>query len=389
MKNKKSRKVNRVVEYKVNPYITLKLESGKTFIYVNGRRFIQCIRLILNIPKHDIPLYDEIDSIDEAAELYQKHIFQNRIIVADRILTPIINQKHDITPEQEFWGHCSNIQAWVEHEYDTRILKSNISFPLLRELTLAGDPLAKKVFKEEIALRLESGYPSVVQYLIEQGFIKHFTPFEFKTILDSTKLIENLSSNFQTLYKFLKSSVSKFPDVLKEILIKILKLPNGKNILIQSISEVVKTSLSRFTYQFLKSIRKALESLLGLPDLEQEKDVIDCISMIEVLIEKGIYRIPSPTDNFIPSPRPAAIPNQENIFQDLQYLHKLRHLQPRCSYCGKLIPKGLDTCDWCGHQKEDDEGGFYPYPFTPKPPGGAAGKAKRKVTVPIHAEQRI
>ena len=150
------------IEKEINQYITLKLVGGRTYIYVNGKRFIQCIRLILNIPKHDVHLYDEVDSIDEAAKLYSNQVFQNRI-VRGPMAAPIPNQNHDITSEQEFWGHCSNIQAWVEHDYDTRILMSNISFPLLRELAKAGDPVASKVFKEEIALRLESGYPSVVQ----------------------------------------------------------------------------------------------------------------------------------------------------------------------------------------------------------------------------------
>ncbi len=37
-----------------------------------------------------------------------------------------------------------------------------ISFPLLKKLTEVGDPLVIKVFKEEIAQKLESGYLSVV-----------------------------------------------------------------------------------------------------------------------------------------------------------------------------------------------------------------------------------
>ncbi len=38
-------------EFKVNGYITLKLEEGKTFIHIAGKKFMQCIRLMLNIPK--------------------------------------------------------------------------------------------------------------------------------------------------------------------------------------------------------------------------------------------------------------------------------------------------------------------------------------------------
>lgn len=69
----------------------------------------------------------------------------------------------DITPEEEFWGHCSNLQAWVENNYDTRLLHSNIAFPLLKKLTEAGDPNTNKVFKEEIARRFESGFMPVIE----------------------------------------------------------------------------------------------------------------------------------------------------------------------------------------------------------------------------------
>ena len=223
-------------EQEINQYITLKLENGRTFIYVNGKRFLQCIRLILNISKKDVHRYDEIDSIDEAAHLYSNHIHMNRIVRGAGAI-PVPGATHDITPEQEFWGHCSNIQAWVENNYDSRILMANISFPLLRQLTQAGDPVARKVFKEEIAQRLESGYPSVVQYLINQGYIRYLTPDEFKTILETTKFIEKISCQGKMLNRFLTSCVNKFPNLLEDILLKILMLPDGMNFLIASIKE--------------------------------------------------------------------------------------------------------------------------------------------------------
>ncbi|GAH27524.1 unnamed protein product, partial [marine sediment metagenome] len=71
--------------------------------------------------------------------------------------TPFTGTHYLITPEQEFWAHCSNLQTWAEHHYDTRLLHSNISFPLLRRLTEAGDPVAKQFFKDEIAERIKLG----------------------------------------------------------------------------------------------------------------------------------------------------------------------------------------------------------------------------------------
>ncbi|MHA1933339.1 MAG: hypothetical protein ACW96X_12400, partial [Promethearchaeota archaeon] len=149
-------------EYKINEYITLRLENKKTHVYVNGKRFLP---------------------FDKVVKIYKQSMLKNRIIEGTMDLRSRF-QNRILTPEQEFWEHCSNLQAWVEtflydNKYDTGVLMSNISFPLLKRLTDAGDPFAKKAFKKEIAQRLESGIPSVVQYLIIHLY--HFTSVEFKT----------------------------------------------------------------------------------------------------------------------------------------------------------------------------------------------------------------
>ncbi|MFX1257954.1 MAG: leucine-rich repeat domain-containing protein, partial [Promethearchaeota archaeon] len=95
-----------------------------------------------------------------------------------------------ISPETEFWGHCSNLQAWTENEYDTRLLHSNLAFPLLKKLTESGDPLAKKVFKEEIAKRFMKGHLSVSTYLIKEGYLFYLSKEEFESILDSKAFSE-------------------------------------------------------------------------------------------------------------------------------------------------------------------------------------------------------
>ena len=168
------------IEFKVNEYLTLKLESKQTNIYVGGRIFQQCKYLILNIPFDETRDYGEIDSIDEAAEILQGPLGARR------------THKSKIPPETEFWGHCSNIQAWDKFGYDTRILHRNLAFPLLKELTSVGDPQARKVFKEEIALRLESGYPNVVLYLLNQRYLNYLDKEELDTVLESPKFLKNI-----------------------------------------------------------------------------------------------------------------------------------------------------------------------------------------------------
>ena len=108
-----------LTEFKINEYLKLKLEGKKTVIYVDGKEFMQCKYLFLNVPirkAEGAEEVDEIGSIDEAAEKLSRRTEGGRTI---------------IDPETEFWGHCSNLQAWAENGYDTRLLHSNLAFPLL------------------------------------------------------------------------------------------------------------------------------------------------------------------------------------------------------------------------------------------------------------------
>ena len=123
------------MEFKVNDYITLKLNQGKTDIYINGENFKQCKRLVINIPLDDIKEYDSISSIDEAA------IFNATIYKGKGKESSV--QHIQISPETEFWAHCSNLQAWAENNYDTRLLHSNLVFHLLKKL---AESLEKMIF---------------------------------------------------------------------------------------------------------------------------------------------------------------------------------------------------------------------------------------------------
>jgi len=175
-------------EFKINNYLTLKLQNNRTNIYVKGILFNQCKYLLLNIEKDKFQNYEKIESIDEAAE------------TLDRSLEGTHFNNFDLSPETEFWGHCSNLQAWYENDYDTRLLHRNLAFPLLKALVEAGDTLAKKVFKEEIALRLESGYSSVVRYLVAQGYLNYLSREELNAVLGTP--------NFKGLPEHLKNIIN-------------------------------------------------------------------------------------------------------------------------------------------------------------------------------------
>ena len=63
------------------------------------------------------------------------------------------------------------------------MLHRNLSFPLLKKLTEAGDPLAKRVFKEEIAVRFMNGHLPVIVYLLENNYLDYFSLDDFKFII--------------------------------------------------------------------------------------------------------------------------------------------------------------------------------------------------------------
>jgi len=192
-------------EFRVNDYLVLKLENNRINIYVGGRLFNHCKYLLLNIAMDKFRDYDDIESIDEAVEILDDSMHGVRF------------REYHISPETEFWGHCSNIQAWYENEYDTRLLHRNLAFPLLEALIKAGDPLAKKALKEEIALRLESGYPSVVMYLLKQNYLDYLTQEELNTIFENPKFQKNLSKWFKDSKLIPKWLSKKIKSKLKDL----------------------------------------------------------------------------------------------------------------------------------------------------------------------------
>ncbi|MFX1426312.1 MAG: hypothetical protein ACFFBE_07655 [Promethearchaeota archaeon] len=154
--------------FKINNFLTLKLENNKTYIYIKEEKFIQCKFLLIERSLKKIKNLAEIQSIDE---------FSNNIMEKSEGLN------FEIEPKTEFWGHCSNLQTWFEYNYDTKLLHSNLAFPLLKKLSEVGDSLAKKVFKEEIIKRLESGYFPVVEFLMADNYIDFLELEDFLNIV--------------------------------------------------------------------------------------------------------------------------------------------------------------------------------------------------------------
>lgn len=175
--------------FKVNNYISLSFEANETTVMVNNHEFIQCKSILITIPAEKSYESDRINSIDQMVDAFKWSEATQKAI------------KCRLSPEEEFWAHCSNLQGWFEHEYDTRLLHSNIAFPLLKKLCKLGDPLATKVFKEEIAKRLAENYPPINELFIEENYLNFLSMEELgsccpqklnvdRLILSSRRLID-------------------------------------------------------------------------------------------------------------------------------------------------------------------------------------------------------
>jgi len=240
-------------EFKINDYLSLELWGGKTFIYVNGKKFTHCKYVLLNIPVGDFDHYSSIKSIDE---------------IMDNLDHSLEDYPRTIPPEVEFWAHCSNLQAWEEYGYNTDLLDSALSFPLLKKLTQEGDPQAKRAFKEEIAKRLIRGDLNNVRYLVEEGYSEFLTSDEIISIISSEDcpIFENI---FNAL-KYRDSEILSYIDSLY-------------------------ADISKYLFS---SIKKKLKQILDTNNLEDLYTLFNW-QMLDVLSEKEILSLFDPPMNLM------------------------------------------------------------------------------------------
>lgn len=261
-----------MVEFNINKYIKLKLEENKTTIYILNKRFKQCKYLFLLNPIIK-KKYLEINSIDEA-----KHQLRTEL---EKKIKP---QELGITPIQEFWGHSSNLQAWAENNYDTRLLHSKLAFPLLKTLVEAGDIKAKKVFKEEIAKRMISGYPNVLNYLINENYLEFLDKEELDFVFDEIDykaiLNQRVEKSFRLLDKLIRLGANNARIILKEEIKKKLII-EFSSILIRKLHNLI---TDKEFMQILKENEKIF--IKKLVKILKEREILDLEYYIYMFFEK-------------------------------------------------------------------------------------------------------
>ncbi|NVM37035.1 MAG: hypothetical protein HWN81_15670 [Candidatus Lokiarchaeota archaeon] len=193
-----------MLKFTINRFLDLRLEDGKTNIYVNNVLFMHCKYILMNIPIDKFEDFEWGDSIDEFLDKIDGHFESSG------------ENKVRISPKTIFWAHCSNLQVWYENDYNSCLIHSNLAFPLLKELTKAGDKLAASVFKEEVAKRFESSDIKVKQFLLNSRYLDCLNKEELGTLLVQSK--SNLiNSIINQLKEFLKSALVHYRKI-KELI---------------------------------------------------------------------------------------------------------------------------------------------------------------------------
>lgn len=171
-------------EFRVNEHIVLKLEKEKTNIYIANKLFRQCKSLFFVNPQENEQQW-EISSIDEAKELLST---RNDI---------------EISPEEEFWGHCSNMETWVENNYNSQVLDMRLAFPILNELSNLGDKKARFKLSEEVFRRYDEGGENIRDYLISEGYLDKTMNNPLYHLLDAEEagLILELQMNYNVIFR--------------------------------------------------------------------------------------------------------------------------------------------------------------------------------------------
>ncbi|MFX0042298.1 MAG: hypothetical protein ACFE8L_05245 [Candidatus Hodarchaeota archaeon] len=223
-----------MVKYSINKFLDLRLENDKTNIYVNNELFLQCKSLLLEIPISEIESLEEISSINEVIDKLDKKIGVSA------------NKDDRISPEIQFWGHCSNLQVWYENNYNSCLLHSNLAFPLLKKLTEVGDIIAKNVFKEEIAKRFEGGQLNVMQCLLYNGYLDYLNEDEKEYILGklSVKLLKILTNEFKGFMNFSLINYSKINIIME--LATFIDLKYNKSFLLHIFEKLPKNKKEKF-----------------------------------------------------------------------------------------------------------------------------------------------
>jgi hypothetical protein len=181
-----------VVKIVINAYIDVVWDPSTRNVYVAvaGKKVRYCSFLLVRIQSSsDISSIDDLANDENARSLEGVNV----------------ERELGMTPEEHLQAHASNIQAWVENDYNPAIIHSNIAFPLLEALAGAGDQKARRVLEIGIRERVVLGSSSSRLAMLESGIADYLDH-------DTTMMLARDGSAAIRLH--VAATSASFPDVL-------------------------------------------------------------------------------------------------------------------------------------------------------------------------------
>ncbi|MHA1999093.1 MAG: leucine-rich repeat domain-containing protein [Promethearchaeota archaeon] len=212
-----STEVKPSIKFKVTNLLELWLVGNKTFVMVSGKVVHSCMHLFMNLDSDARRLTEEAKSMDEIIDILQELDRERRISGKGTILVSRTDETI-ITPENVFVAHCSNFQAWMEHGFSTYLMDRNLAFPVLVELSRAGDKQAAFVLKTEVKERLASGSLNVLEALIITGRVGSMSAVDWNEVFNRLPDDETiLAFARRMLHRRRDSFPGMVPDWVKEM----------------------------------------------------------------------------------------------------------------------------------------------------------------------------
>jgi Leucine-rich repeat (LRR) protein len=175
------------------------------------------------------------------------------------------------------------------------LLHRNLAFPLLKKLTEAGDPIAKNVFKDEIAKRLASGHNSVITYLINEGYLDYLNKDELKVVFEEldknrveyviyndNKIALAKHDDLDLRYSNIRN-ISDIKNLEKIKNLRRLNLSHNKISKIENLYNLINLEVLNLSFNRIEET-KGLENLTQLEELFLHVNYIKEIKGLETLI---------------------------------------------------------------------------------------------------------
>lgn len=282
----------------INKYVKVKKEGVNTYVYINGKKIVPFN--YHSIPREYVRDLEEINTLDEF-----KQIEKRRIELTNKRYSQL---KNPIPEDVKLL--CSLLEEWSKNKYRNEFLYSDLALTLLKELTIAGDPEAKRVFEEEIKIRFSeflSGTEIIEGFRADENelnsllgwqYLDYLNPEELNTLFQKYENFTFEGKTYQVINGYLlmgHKNINSLPDDIFNLqtLVKLDLSYNDSITLPERISELKMLRGLNLGHSKLKILPDSMGDLKSLILLNLEENSLtslpESIGQMDSLTYLNVY----------------------------------------------------------------------------------------------------